>query len=71
MEHNQGSFRGLFLGVFKRGVSPSFKNLPLPKGKGIKGMGLQIISNSATGTLLDRVDNQLDKPDKYSNAYSN
>jgi len=28
--------------VFKRGVSPSFKNPPLPlvKGKGIKGMGL-------------------------------
>jgi hypothetical protein len=30
------------VGVFKRGVSPSFQNLPLPliKGKGIKGMGL-------------------------------
>jgi len=29
-------------GVFKRGVSPSFQNLPLPlnKGKGIQGMGL-------------------------------
>jgi hypothetical protein len=28
--------------VFKRGGSPSFKNLPLPldKGKGIKGIGL-------------------------------
>jgi len=30
------------VGVLKRGVSPSFQNLPLPliKGKGIKGMGL-------------------------------
>jgi len=30
---------------FKRGVSPSFQNLPLPltKGKGIKGIGLKIL----------------------------
>jgi len=29
------------MGVFKRGISPSFQNLPLPldKGKGIKGIG--------------------------------
>jgi len=32
--------------VFKRGEAPLQKNLPLPliKGKGIKGMGLQIVS---------------------------
>jgi hypothetical protein len=40
--------------VFKRGVSPSFQYLPLPlaKGKGIQGMGLQIIKpKGGTGSI--------------------
>jgi len=43
--------------VFKRGVSPSFQYLPLPlaKGKGIQGMGLQIIKPKGGTRSIDNL----------------
>ena len=42
VKEGRSLFRVNNVGVFKRGVSPSFQNLPLPliKGKGIQGIGL-------------------------------